>query len=279
MDKEKSLTSEEIIQELLELLKKNAMKEEANETFELCSYVDSLEKKLDAMTNELSNVQAQLKEMQEDRLVYKLKEQLKEATDKMQHRYDMMKAELIEIKDDIKSKATEIVNAVKAKGNMALGRINEIFKVKDKLHSIKENVTASLRDTDTTLAKIDRFGAGMREANQKIANAFRTFADKEEVDYSQKDRKLTKTDIFKKPWEAKKRLLERMNKQLDGAIDRCKNMAVETEVKDMEKLWERLYEADINTREQKFGGTAITMAERVCAHNELKSFTKMCESR
>ena len=37
--------NEEVIRELLELLKKNAMKEQANDVFEICSYVDGLEKK------------------------------------------------------------------------------------------------------------------------------------------------------------------------------------------------------------------------------------------
>ena len=32
-------------------------------------------------------------------------------------------------------------------------------------------------------AKIDSFGKGMREAGQKVANTFRTFADKEERIY------------------------------------------------------------------------------------------------
>ena len=39
----KTLTNEEVIRELLELLKKNAMKEQANDVFEICSYVDVLE--------------------------------------------------------------------------------------------------------------------------------------------------------------------------------------------------------------------------------------------
>ena len=34
----KTLTNEEVIRELLELLKKNAMKEQANDVFEICSY-------------------------------------------------------------------------------------------------------------------------------------------------------------------------------------------------------------------------------------------------
>ena len=53
----KTLTNEEVIRELLELLKKNAMKEQANDVFEICSYVDGLEKKIDSMTEELTNMQ------------------------------------------------------------------------------------------------------------------------------------------------------------------------------------------------------------------------------
>ena len=50
MEAGKTLTNEEVIRELLELLKKNAMKEKANDVFEICSYVDGLEKKIDSMT-------------------------------------------------------------------------------------------------------------------------------------------------------------------------------------------------------------------------------------
>ena len=56
----KTLTNEEVIRELLELLKKNAMKEQANDVFEICSYVDGLEKKVDSMTEELTIMQNQI---------------------------------------------------------------------------------------------------------------------------------------------------------------------------------------------------------------------------
>ena len=69
MEAGKTLTNEEVIRELLDLLKKNAMKEQANDVFEICSYVDGLEKKIDSMTEELTNMQNQIKEMQEDTLV------------------------------------------------------------------------------------------------------------------------------------------------------------------------------------------------------------------
>ena len=53
-----------------------------------------------------------------------------------------------------------------------------------------------------TIDKIDVLGKGLREANQQIANAFRTFADKETVDYSEKEKKFSKTEAIKKPWIA-----------------------------------------------------------------------------
>ena len=78
MEAGKTLTNEEVIRELLELLKKNAMKEQANDVFEICSYVDGLEKKIDSMTEELTNMQKQIKEMQEDTLINNAKKALSE---------------------------------------------------------------------------------------------------------------------------------------------------------------------------------------------------------
>jgi hypothetical protein len=60
----------------------------------------------------------------------------------------------------------------------------------------------------------------MREPSQNIANTFRTLADKKEVDYSQKEKKFSKTDIVKIPWIAKKKILEAMELIVDGAIEK-----------------------------------------------------------
>ena len=76
METGKTLTNEEVIRELLELLKQNSMNEQANDVFEICSYVGGLEKKIDSMTEELTNMQKQIKEMQEDTLVNNAKKAL-----------------------------------------------------------------------------------------------------------------------------------------------------------------------------------------------------------
>ena len=90
MEAGKTLTNEEVIRELLDLLKKNAMKEQANDVFEICSYVDGLEKKIDSMTEELTNMQNQIKEMQEDTLFNNAKKALSEVQQRLNSRCEQI---------------------------------------------------------------------------------------------------------------------------------------------------------------------------------------------
>lgn len=61
------------------------------------------------------------------------------------------------------------------------------------------------------------------------------FADKEPVDYSQKDKSFFMIEVMKKPWEWKRKLLARMELRLDAAIDRVNNLARDVDIKKMEK--------------------------------------------
>jgi hypothetical protein len=231
-----------MIMELLELLKQNCMSKEANHTFELCAYIDSLERKLDSMTEELTYVKLQLKDMQEDIVLNNLKAQIQIAAERLQKRCNTMKEQLFVVKENIKSKALEIVVEAKKKGKAALNKIAEIFNIKDKLIDIRTHVKEAQKEVSTTIAKIDAFGAGIREANQKIANTFRTFADRESVDYSMSEKKLSKTEMVKKPWIAKQKMLEAMELRLDAAIDKTENLARDVEINRMIKRFDSLME-------------------------------------
>ena len=177
---------EEVIRELLELLKKNAMKEQANDVFEICSYVDGLEKKIDSMTEELTNMQNQIKEMQENTLVNNAKKALAEARERLNTRCEQIKSQVSEVKAQVKSTAKSIVDEAKAKGRAALYRVSEFLGIKKRLLDIRENVRGAIKTTDNDIAKTALLAKGFREAGQTVANAFRTFADKPEADYSQK---------------------------------------------------------------------------------------------
>ena len=226
----KTLTNEEVIRELLELLKKNAMKEQANDVFEICSYVDGLEKKVDSMTEELTIMQNQIKEMQEDTLVNNAKKALSEAQERLGTRCEQIKSQVLEVKAQVKSTAKSIVDEAKAKGRTTLYRVSEFLEIKKRILDIRENVRGAIKTTDKDIAKTALLAKGFREAGQTAANAFRTFADKPEVDYSQKEQKHFITKAVLAPMKAVKKMLVSMELHLDASIDKLDNLAMNVEI-------------------------------------------------
>ena len=239
MEAGKTLTNEEVIRELLELLKKNAMKEQANDVFEICSYVDGLEKKIDSMTEELTNMQNQIKEMQEDTLVNNAKKALSEAQERLNARCEQIKSQVLEVKEHVRSTAKGIVEEAKEKGRAALYRVSEFLGIKKRLLDIRENVRDAIKTTDKDIAKTALLAKGLREAGQTAANAFRTFADKPEVDYSQKEQKHPITKAVLAPMKAVKKMLVTMELHLDASIDKLDNLAMNVQL-DKEKHMENM---------------------------------------
>ena len=213
-----------------ELLKKNAMKEQANDVFEICSYVDGLEKKVDSMTEELTIMQNQIKEMQEDTLVNNAKKALSEAQERLGTRCEQIKSQVLEVKAQVKSTAKSIVDEAKAKGRTTLYRVSEFLGIKKRILDIRENVRGAIKTTDKDIAKTALLAKGFREAGQTAANAFRTFADKPEVDYSQKEQKHFITKAVLAPMKAVKKMLVSMELHLDASIDKLDNLAMNVEI-------------------------------------------------
>ena len=219
------LTKEKNLMELLDLLRKNNMKEAANSIFEMAAYVDVMEKKMDSVLDELTTVKNQLHKMEEREAEKGLKQSLKRAVNKLEQDCKAMKEKLSEVKAEIKAKAGEIVTAAKQKGKAALNRVAEFLGIKKKLEGIRQNVQESIADVDKSIGKIDAFGTGMREAGQKIANTFRTFADKPEKEYGEK--KFSKTELIKKPFQAKRKLLSGILNCADAAIEKTEQLAAD----------------------------------------------------
>ncbi len=72
------------------------------------------------------------------------------------------------------------------------------------------NVRGAIKTTDKDIAKTALLAKGFRESGQTAANAFRTFADKPEVDYSQKEQKHPITKTVLAPMKAVKKILVSM---------------------------------------------------------------------
>ncbi|NCB93389.1 MAG: hypothetical protein EOM40_12655 [Clostridia bacterium] len=139
--------------------------------------------------------------------------------------------------------------------------------------SSSPNLSASDTIYPWRVYKIDAFGVGMREANQKIANTFRTFADKPEVDYSKKEKKISKTELFKKPWLAKKKILDSMELRLDAAIDKVENLSMDVQIDKMEQTYKEIREkAHQKSTEQEQAPAAFALVAETEAQYGSEAF-------
>ena len=213
-----AMTKDERIIELLETLTRNQMNHEANEVFELCTYVDGLEKKLDAMSVELSGIRQELKAVRENTIPNHIREQMHVVISHLKEQCQIMKNEMRDIKEHITSKAAEINMAFRKKGRDALFKIAEVTHLKPKLISLRNRVNGAIEDVKDTIDRIYELGSQVRMANQNKANAYRSFMGKDQVDYSLK-RGITMAEVLAKPWEVKQDLLENMSRHLTGAIE------------------------------------------------------------
>ena len=259
MEAEKTLTNEEIIRELLDLLKKNAMKEPANDVFEICSDVDGLEKKIATMTEELTSMQNQIREMQEDTLINNAKKALAEAQERLSARCEQIKSQVSEVKIQVKTTAKSIVDETKAKGRAALYRVTEFAGIKKRLLNVRIAVKDAIVFTDRDIARTALLAKGLREAGQTVNNAFRTFADKPEVDYSKKEQKHPITKAVLAPMKAVRKLFVSMKLHLDASIDKLDNLAMNVQFDKVKRM------EDIKSGEQKVSDIVEAERDRVYA--------------
>ncbi len=271
------LSKDQIIQELIALLNQNQQKEAANNVFEMAALIDGMGKRLEQVTEELVSVRKQLEKMEQEKADKTLKATVRKAVESLEQQCQKMKGQLFEIKTEVKAKASEIVAETKTKGKAALHKISEFLGIKDKLESVRDNVRKSIGETEQTIHKLDAFGSGMREARQKIANAFRTFADKETVDYSVKEKHFSKTELAKKPFAMQKKLYESMERHLDAAIDKVNSLAKQPELVQEVDMAEPTVLGMVAEQEFQYGAEAFEAAVTDIGNITTKSEVKQSE--
>ena len=91
---------------------------------------------------------------------------------------------------------------------------------------MREVVKDSIVSTDRDIARIALLGKGLREAGQTVINAYRTFADKPEMDYAQKEQKYIITKVVLAPMKAMRKMLVSMELHFDASIDKLDNLSM-----------------------------------------------------
>lgn len=102
-----NMVKDQILQELVGMLQQNRQKEEADNVFEMAAYIDSMEKKLDAVTGELVNIKNQLADMERRRERKSLREMISEAAAKLELKCGLLKQQFTEVKTGIREKAAD----------------------------------------------------------------------------------------------------------------------------------------------------------------------------
>lgn len=226
----KPMTQDEIVIELINLLKQNQMTDKANNLFETAGYIDSLQGKLDQVMEELVTVKKQLSQIQENKENRELHNVLKSMSNRMAIHCYHLTNQLFGVKSDIVVKAHKLIEGVKLQGMSALNNLSEFIGIRKRLENIRLRVHGCIQDSNWMIAKLDTLSVEFRDAAHDLVNSLRTFADKEVVDYSEKEKKISKTELLKKPWVTKKALFESMAIRLDAAIDKVDNLATEVKI-------------------------------------------------
>ena len=220
------LSKDEIIVQLMQLLMDNQMKQESHRMFEMSACVDVISDRLETMTRQITELQKEISLMREDSKQGKsLKDYLSDMARKAQNRAKIMKSSVVSVKEQIKEKASDIVRDFKVVGRAALNGVSELFGVRKKLEFMKTKVMEGIVDTDNTLSKLDEFGKGMRDAGHSILNSFRILGNKPKREYTDKEKKISKTDILKMPWKWQKKIYQSMEKHLNHSIESVKDLS------------------------------------------------------
>lgn len=139
-----TISSDNRIVELLELLTNNQMSAQAEQVKQLCGYVGTLEQQLSSMTEEIKNVRQELVSMKEDTISKHVKDGLQKAADTLQKQCDSLKQQINEVKQKICERAGKIVDAAKRKGQKALYKITQVTGMRKKLAAVKDKVDRAI---------------------------------------------------------------------------------------------------------------------------------------
>lgn len=242
------LLHEQELHELLQLLRIYKRNKEANDVFEVASYVDGMEKKLDQAINELTTVRKQLDELQERGNSKSIKEIMSDVVTQLEKSCVTMKQQIIEVKQKVKYKVSEVVQSIKEKGETALYKMTEFLGIRNNLKGIRWELSGNLQEVNDTIGKIENFFNRMRHATNYVHNAGRVIMGKEETALKEKG-KLSVEDIIKAPWTANKTIFTGLINKVDAATLKLEQLSERVEQRQQKKEDEISYKVQMQTAE------------------------------
>ena len=211
--KSKPVMENELVRELLNLLKANHLPAEK----ELLTVVDQvciMESRLTDMVKELTTLREELAEAQ--RQNHPVKTALQKAVIVLQNQVLDLRDKLTGLKHEIISGCKSALDAVHDKGLSALRDIMGFFKLRPALEAMRENIDDSIKQDNKSIATIEAVSTSYHEAGRHIANMGRAVSGKEALTEAKPVGKIAKA--LTAPIRADKACLVAMGKGVSKAI-------------------------------------------------------------
>lgn len=194
----KSLKDYESIKEFIELLEYQGMNNEKKQLEFIIDYVDTTEKQLDAVLNELHNVRMELGTIQQKTL----KATALRAVDNVTDKVNLAKDNIIKTKEFIKTTIEHGIKEFKSKGKDALVSTMKALNVKSLLQKCQHCFDKIQQSADKSIDTLTRLGNEIHQVNNHFKNIGRIIIGKDPIALKKRNHdkgviSLTQNGLFK----------------------------------------------------------------------------------
>lgn len=216
------LMEQEQLQELLQILEDNGMKEEKKQVMGLAQYLDTMDEQLGAVLTELKEVKEQLGEIKDSgikaaalRVVTRVEGKIQEA-----------KSQVHAIKEKFMEGVKKTVETFHQKGILALAKTVDFLGIQKGIQKIHTHLEQSILAADRGMDRLGNMADEMHEAKTHMGNIGRELAGKER-------KKTTVRDVEKGPvFQIQKTLfhamgvMNGMKQRTETALQRVEGLSV-----------------------------------------------------
>lgn len=194
----KSLKDYDNIKEFIELLEYQGMPNEKKQLEFIIDYVDTTEKQLDAVLNELQNVRMELGTIQQKTI----KATALRAVDNVTDKVNLAKDNIIKTKEFIKSTIEHGIKEFKSKGKDALVSTMKTLNIKGLLQKCQYGFDKIQQSADQSIDTLTRLGNEIHQVNNHFKNIGRIIVGKNPVEVKRRNHdkgviSLTQNGLFR----------------------------------------------------------------------------------
>jgi chromosome segregation ATPase len=202
------------VQEFLALLAQNGGGSRA-EFMLMMAQLASIQRQLDEATRNLADMRSEIAALREDSR-HPIRAALRRIADRLDNAIQEARAKLGEIKATIIEGVTQVVEAAKEKGVVALDKAAGFVGAKEKLAGLRDYLDGEVAEADKSIAKIEAVNAEYHKTGMHLRNIGRTLMGKEALQEPKPMGALAKG--FRAPYKAVRAILAGASHNVTKAI-------------------------------------------------------------